>query len=396
MAANVLEYAVLYQERLDEAITQELATAWMEGNAGQVRYDGGDTVKVPKRSVSGLGNYSKTLGYPTEGAVTLSYETFTLTQDRAQAFHLDARDVNETNFNIEAASTLKQFQTEKVAPEVDSYRFMKIFDGANKKLKTGSYTPAVGTIFSKLFDDITAVRDKIGSSTPLVVMMPFTVSGILAKSTEIPAQRIVAGSMTNGQITMKVLEIDGVQIVEVPSDRMKTLYTLSATDGFSASANAMQINWVIIAKSAPLAITKLEKVKILAPEQLESGDWWFVGYRRYHDIWIFDNQYDGVYVSYTPIAAPALTATVAAGSATGSTKFTATPGAGNVLKYSKTAAALTVTPLFNDVPTGLTAYTSGADIASATAGQHLNMFELDATGHVVAFTDHAIVSGDIK
>lgn len=395
MATNTLEYAVLFQTRLDEQVRQELTTAWMEGNAGQVRYDGGDTVKVPKRSVTGLGAYDKATGYPAGGAVTLTYETFQLTQDRGQKFMLDARDVNEANFLIEAGAIMKQFQTDSVVPEVDSFRYSKIFTGANKFLKTAAYTPVVGTIYTQLKADITAIADKVGTSVGLVIMMPFTVSDILARSTELTKQLTVDQNFSNGEINTKVKMIDGIPIIEVSSDRMKSAYTFDATAGFSASAVGMQINWIIMARTAPLAITKMDKPKILAPESNPDADAWVLGYRRFHDLWIFDRAYDSVKVSYTAIAAPALTTVIAQGTASGSTKFTATPGSGNTLAYLKQAGVITA-PNFNDIPTGLTAYISGADIAGAVATNYLGQYELDAQGHVVKFKTYQLIAGDIK
>jgi len=92
-------------------------------------------------------------------------------------------------------------------------------------------------------------------------------------------------------------------------------------------------------------------------------------------------------------AAPALTATVAAGTAIGTTSFTATAGVGNHLAYRLTAAAL--------APNGYSwagddpiTYTTG-DIP-ATVGQYLNMYEIDADGSVIKFTSHVLASGDIK
>lgn len=92
-------------------------------------------------------------------------------------------------------------------------------------------------------------------------------------------------------------------------------------------------------------------------------------------------------------AAAALTATVAAGSATGTTKFTATAGAGDTLAYRLTNAALTANA--NEYPGIMTGYTSGADIA-ATAGQYLNMYELNAYGRIVKFVSELLEAGDIK
>jgi hypothetical protein len=395
MAVNTLEYAVLYQTRLDEQFNQESTTAWMEGNAGLVKYEGGNTVKVPKRSVTGLGNYSRTSGYPSGGAVTLSWETFTFTQDRAQTFNLDRMDVDETNFLIVAGDVLKQFQTEQVIPEIDSYRYSKIFQLSNQKLKTGAYTPAAGTIYSQLIGEIKTMQDTIGNNVSLVVMMSMPAAAILAKSTEISKQVLVSDqNFSNGNINTKVKMLDGtIPIIEVPSARLKTVYDFDATAGFSVGTNAMQINWIIMARVAPLAITKSEKPKIIDPDANQTYDGWSIFYRRYHDIWVFDNKFNGVFVNYTPISAPALTATVAAGAAAG-TKFTATAGTGNSLAYKLTVGDAAA-PNYNDVPTGLTAYTSGADISAAVATNRLHMYVLDATGHVLKYAVATLAAGDI-
>lgn len=91
-------------------------------------------------------------------------------------------------------------------------------------------------------------------------------------------------------------------------------------------------------------------------------------------------------------SAPALTATVAAGSVTGSTKFTATPTGDNTLGYLLTNGAVNTPNALAFA--GVYAYTSGSDIA-ATAGQFLNMFELDSNGRIVKFLSQELTSGDI-
>ena len=47
MAVNVLEYAKLFETNLDLLAVQTLKTGFMDANSGQVRYSGGDEVKVP-------------------------------------------------------------------------------------------------------------------------------------------------------------------------------------------------------------------------------------------------------------------------------------------------------------------------------------------------------------
>jgi len=107
----------------------------------------------------------------------------------------------------------------------------------------------------------------------------------------------------------------------------------------------------------------------------------------------FSIDINGQPASTDATAAAALTATVAVGSATGTTKFTATPGAGNTLAYKLTAASVTV---YQDgYPGLLTAYTSGADIPAAV-NQYLGAYELNSYGRVVKYYQKQLVSGDIK
>lgn len=93
-------------------------------------------------------------------------------------------------------------------------------------------------------------------------------------------------------------------------------------------------------------------------------------------------------------AAAALTATVAAGTVTGTTKFTATPDSGHTLAYKLSAASIG-TVYGGSYPSGLTAYTSAANIA-AVATQVLNMYELGANGRVAKFVADTLAAGDIS
>ena len=82
-AINTLQYAQILQQALDKKAVHSLLTGWMDANAGQVKYVGGNEIKVPKMSVDGLGDYNRSeagAGY-TLGAVDLTYQTLTMTQE---------------------------------------------------------------------------------------------------------------------------------------------------------------------------------------------------------------------------------------------------------------------------------------------------------------------------
>ena len=59
MAINTLATETLFQRTLDKLAVQEAVTGWMDANSGQVIYNGGKEVKIPKLSVQGLADYDR-------------------------------------------------------------------------------------------------------------------------------------------------------------------------------------------------------------------------------------------------------------------------------------------------------------------------------------------------
>ncbi len=97
-------------------------------------------------------------------------------------------------------------------------------------------------------------------------------------------------------------------------------------------------------------------------------------------------------------AAPAFTnATVAEGSADNTTKVTVGDTLTGSLKY-KVSNATVATPNVGDAVTGVTAYTSGADISGvdATTNKYLAIYEVDASNNVVKFKLFTLTAADIK
>ena len=300
MSVNTLEYAAIFMEELDHQLVEGSTTGWMEENAGQVLYSGGAEVKIPKMQMSGLGNYDRDGGFA-KGAVTVSYETKELTQDRGRTFQLDAMDVDETNFAAMAGNVMGEFQRTKVIPEIDAYRYSKIAELAKAASKTRNYVPAVDTIFEKLMNDITEVRDTAGECAELVIAMSAKVAGMLdlAKG---GTNVLQGGVFLQGNAELKVKEIDGCPIIRVPSARFRTKYNFldGVTDtagGFAAATDAEAINWMILAKNAPVAVSKTDVTRIFDPMTNQNANAWKIDYRKYHDLWIMDNGMDGVLVS---------------------------------------------------------------------------------------------------
>ncbi|HWP96238.1 MAG TPA: hypothetical protein VN426_05265 [Syntrophomonadaceae bacterium] len=71
------------------------------------------------------------------------------------------------------------------------------------------------------------------------------------------------------------------------------------------------------------------------------------------------------------------------------------PGAAAYAIYVQNSA-FTI-PNVGDTPiAGATAYNTGNDINGVTAGEHLGIYALDASGKIIAFTDHVLTDGEIR
>lgn len=305
MAINTLATETLFQRTLDKLAVQEAVTGWMDANAGQVIYSGGKEVKIPKLSVQGLADYDRDKGY-VQGGSTLAYETHTMTQDRGRKFQLDAMDIDETGFVATAAAVMGEFQRVNVVPEIDAYRISKIATAAITAAKAGmveyNYTPGAASTSAlrKAKEGIKAVRDN-GYNGPLVIMA--TSDFITELELEL-AGKITSVTFAQGGINTQVPSIDGVPFISVPSNRMYSAIKLNdgitegqEQGGYEKGVSAKDINFIVTARTTPIAVTKQDKMKIFTPDQNQDADAWKMNYRRHHDLWVLENKIDSIYVS---------------------------------------------------------------------------------------------------
>ena len=301
MPINTLAVATLMQTTLDTVATQVALTGWMEANAGQIRYSGGNEIKIPKMSLQGLANYDRDTGY-TQGSVTLSYETRSMTQDRGRKFVLDAMDVDETNFVATASTVMGEFQNQYVIPEIDAYRLSKL---ATTAITKGThvaygYVPAEGTILRAIKTGIKQIREQ-GYTGDLVVLI--STDAMLELELALSG-KITTTTFSAGGIDTTVPAVDGVPLIETPENRMYTAITINdgktagQTDGgYSKGTTAKTINFIIVPRIAPIAVSKQDKMRIFDPETYQDGNAWSMDYRRYHDLWVADNKEDSIYLS---------------------------------------------------------------------------------------------------
>ena len=215
-----------------------------------------------------------------------------MTKDRGRRFRIDALDVDETGFGLAAANVAAEFQRTKVIPEIDSYRYSTLAAAASI-VKT--YTPAKTTLLSTILDQLGQVREAAGSDEEIVIAMSRVAYDLLMISTEV-SHSIDVGTFSQGSLELSVKTINGAAVIPIPSARMKSKYVFDSSDGFSAASDAVQINWIICPRSVPIAVSKTDNVKIIAPEQNQFADAWDIDYRKYHDLFIPENKKSAIAV----------------------------------------------------------------------------------------------------
>jgi len=400
-----VNYATIFSPVIDQALIATLTSAPMQADAADIKYEGGSTIKLATVSTSGLGDYNRATGYPS-GAVSVEWETYAFDKDRAIRLNIDKFDVDETAFVDTVANAVKVLREENTDPEIDAYRYAKVFSAvagsslAATPAPMATYVPDKIDILTKLQDDMTAVQDTVGETSPLICYMSRQAYGVLSKSSEMDKILQVLETNINGVAT-KVKGLDSMPIIPVPSSRMRTAYTFndgSATYGFAAATTAGKINWIIAPRGALKGVVKGDEVKVIEPAVNQSFSGWSIMFRLYHTLIVLSAKIPSMRISFQP-GTNALEVTVAKGTSAG-TKATATAGTGNKLGYKLSAASIGGTAL-KDVHISTLAldndnYTSGADIA-ATAGQYLTVVQYNATsGLVVASYEKVLAAGDIQ
>jgi len=302
MSINSLEYSKVFQTQLDQQVVHEATSGWMEANAGDVKYFGGNEIKIPTIGTTGLGDYDRDDGFP-QGSVSFSYQTHKMTQDRSASFQLDRMDVDETNFAANASAVMVEFQRAHVVPEVDAYRYSKLASLAAAASRKTVYTPTADDILKKLLADIAQVKDIVGDNSEIVITMSIPVSNILNSTSGIE-RKIVISDFKQGEVNLKIGRIDNNPIIVVPSARMKTGYTFydGRTDGqkqggFAAAEDAKNINWLLCTRRTPIAVSKTDKMRIFNPDINQRADAWKIDYRKYHDLWVKEKQLNNLWVN---------------------------------------------------------------------------------------------------
>ena len=269
---NSIALATDFLPIVDEIYKAEAKSAVLE-NTNFVQYlDGYNAVKLMKIAVDGLGDYSRSAGY-TDGAITVTWETHTLSYDRGRKFILDKMDNNETLGQTLGAS-MKEFQRTKVAPEIDAFRFATLAGKAGLSVETPA-TLSSSTAATAVDLAIATMKENEVPLEGAKLFVTPTVKMFIGQSSNYVKN--VSGSTVDGRTIMFDV-YEGLQVIEVPQTRFYTaidLYDGSTTGetagGYAKAAAGKDVNFMIVANNACLPVVK-HNPNDLVDGSKDSGD----------------------------------------------------------------------------------------------------------------------------
>ena len=288
--ANQIAAIKNYTDVLDKVYQKASVSGCLTSGGRMVRAGrNAKEIMVPKISVSGLGDYTRNVGYKT-GSITFDYETKTFNYDRGIKLLADVMDVEEAGVLdcfVAAGSELMRTQ---VAPEADAFTFAEIAGHAGVDSEAKSYADAEAADLLKDLRAVTNDMDELEvSEGGRILFITPTLKGVLDDF-----------SLVNPNLSKHVLTRFS-RIVEVPQRRFYSKIDLLSGEaeqfGYAKAADGKAINWMVVEKSAVIKFDKHVASRVFSPDELENLDSYMRKYRKYGIVELLDNKLDGVRVS---------------------------------------------------------------------------------------------------
>ncbi len=331
MSVNSIENAKRYSDELDKMFAQKSATGFFADNALATKFVGAKTVIIPDINFQGLADYDRDTGF-TRGAITVSNTSYTMAMDRARSLQIDREDMDETGIASLAGKILGEYVRTKVVPECDAYVISKLAGLAATRANT--VTGDVSKPFEALNSLINEVRANVGFDEDLVAFVDSRMYALLMNSNEI-SRMITVSDFKQGDVNITVRSLNGVAIIPVVSERMKTAYTFNNTPagGFTPETNAKSVYMLVCPKSGAHLVKKTEQMRIFTPEQNVDADAYKFDYRIYYDVFVKKSGLDSIWAWIAPevtISSQPSNASKTEGSISGSISVSASATSGTL------------------------------------------------------------------
>lgn len=294
--ANV-NYASQYARELANAYPYYLyfADIYNNENASKYRPINGKNVMIPSMTVSGAHAVNRdqitgTFNRNWDNA----WQTFACQMDREWDTLVDPMDMSEAGDIPTIANVTKTFNEQQKFAEMDAFLAATLGSAAITNSMADSTALTAANILTQWDTYLAAMADARVNRDRLVCYVTPATFKLLKEASGIT--RFIDAGTGIRNIDRNVGKLDGVRIVEVPSDLMKTAYDF--TTGFVASQTAKQINMLFVDTEAVVTPIVYETSMISAPSAQSKGKYLYYE-RFYYGAAILNNRKAGVYCVYT-------------------------------------------------------------------------------------------------
>ena len=401
-----VNYAAEYSRALAQAYPylSYFGAIWASPNSALYRPGMGKTMYIPTLTTSGARAVNRD---QITGTFNRNWnnelQAVELQMDREWDTLVDPMDIDETNLVATIANITRAFTEFQKVPEMDAFMASKLASFASAFGGVSTTQLSAANILGE-WDNALAymVNQRVNRDRVIAYMTPATYK-LLKQATGMT--RFI--EVTNGirDVDRNIARLDGVTVIEVPEDMMKTAYIF--TEGWAVdTSNAQQINMLLVDPMAVAAPIKYETSMMSAPTAQSKGKYLYYE-RYYYGVFILNQRQAGVYANLG--AAPSLgslTVTSTAGSAAGASNVAVSgagiwadgnPVAGLKLVYS-TGNDAAITLNYGAVPdatkTWANATANPIALTSQTAGKYITVALVNVqTGYVVGGGSTTLVVG---
>lgn len=312
---NSIAFARNYESVIDEVYQRAGVSGVLNSGRRMVRAGhNAKKIMIPKISVTGLGDYTRNVGYKTD-SITYEFETKTFNYDRGIRLFADVMNIEKAGANdcfVEAGAELMRTQ---VAPEADAFTFAQIEGHMGVTVKAEDLSEAAATDVLKALHTVTSEMDEkqVTTGSRYLFITP-TLKGVMndysyanptmsnrvmerfACVVEVPQARFYTSidllSGESDQFGYRRAEGEYVKTEDTEVIGGKTYYTKSSDEYtavnsrtksglasyYKLSGAGAAINFMVVEKSAVIKCDKHMASRVFSPDELESLDSYMLKY----------------------------------------------------------------------------------------------------------------------
>lgn len=275
-----VELVAKYTDKTDELFKAESKLSLLTNT--DYDWTGAHSIKVWKISTAPMNDYVRNIHSGGEDLAGVSRygklldldaqtEELMLKKDRSFIFNIDLLDADETAQALAADTALARQLREVVVPEVDTYGYNVMAEGAGKKADAVDLTAK--NIYGLLLEGSEYLDNNEVPETERSVIVPPAVYTLLKYADVFDHTEVGAEMRMKGVVAT----IDGVNVIKVPANRLPS--------GFG---------FMLAHPSATTAPLKLEDYNIHQNTPLSSGA--IVTGRVCYDAFVLDNKKNAIYL----------------------------------------------------------------------------------------------------